>query len=249
MTHTYHISGMTCNNCVAKAKSELLKIGDITEAQVQLKAPQATISMQRHIPAEVLQTALNKAGNFIIVPAEERHHTMNGEQAKQEATTYKPVLLIGAYITGTTLLAEAARDNFNFEAWMRNFMAAFFLVFSFFKLLDLKGFAESYATYDIVAKKWSTWGYIYPFIELSLGIGYLLNFNPLFTNAATLLVMGISIIGVLQTVLSKRKIRCACLGTVFNLPMSTITIIEDGLMIAMSILMLLSINNGAGLYM
>ncbi|NCU04658.1 MAG: heavy-metal-associated domain-containing protein, partial [Chitinophagaceae bacterium] len=40
------------------------------------------------------------------------------------------------------------------------------------------------------------------------------------------------------SVLNKRKIRCACLGAVFNLPMSTITIIEDGLMIIMSIAML-----------
>jgi hypothetical protein len=46
--------------------------------------------------------------------------------------------------------------------------------------------------------------------------------------------MSLSIVGVLRSVLKRRAIRCACLGTVFNLPMSTITIIEDGLMIAMS---------------
>jgi hypothetical protein len=50
--------------------------------------------------------------------------------------------------------------------------------------------------------------------------------------------MSISIIGVLQSVLNKKKIQCACLGAVFNLPMSTVTIIEDALMIAMSGLML-----------
>ena len=46
--------------------------------------------------------------------------------------------------------------------------------------------------------------------------------------------MSISIIGVLQAVLNKKKIQCACLGAVFKLPMSTITIIEDALMILMS---------------
>jgi hypothetical protein len=46
--------------------------------------------------------------------------------------------------------------------------------------------------------------------------------------------MSISIVGVIQSLLAKRKIRCACLGAVFNLPMSTITLIEDALMIAMS---------------
>jgi hypothetical protein len=51
--------------------------------------------------------------------------------------------------------------------------------------------------------------------------------------------MGISLIGVLKSVLNKRKIKCACLGDVFNLPMSTITVIEDSLMLVMSLIMLL----------
>lgn len=52
-------------------------------------------------------------------------------------------------------------------------------------------------------------------------------------NLITLALMSVSIIGVLQS-----KIQCACLGAVFNLPMSTVTIIEDGLMITMSLAML-----------
>jgi len=59
------------------------------------------------------------------------------------------------------------------------------------------------------------------------------------TNVITFVVMTISIICVLQSVLNKRKIKCACLGDVFNLPMSTVTIMEDALMIAMSGIMLL----------
>ena len=123
--------------------------------------------------------------------------------------------------------------------WMQHFMAAFFLVFSFFKLLNLKGFAESYQMYDIVAKRFNGWAYIYPFIELALGLAFLLNFDVVLTNSVTFLVMGISIIGVLQSVLNKKQIQCACLGAVFNLPMSSITIIEDLLMIGMSAWMLL----------
>ncbi len=139
------------------------------------------------------------------------------------------------------MLVEAARGAFNWDNWMQNFMAGFFLVFSFFKLLNLKGFAESYSTYDIIAKKWLGWGYVYAFIELGLGIAYLLNFNPLLTNSVTFLVMNISIVGVLQSVLNRRKIKCACLGAVFNLPMSTITIIEDSLMIVMSGVMFITL--------
>jgi hypothetical protein len=108
-------------------------------------------------------------------------------------------------------------------------------------MLNLQGFAESYVMYDVVAKRFPSWAYIYAFTELILGIAYLSNFNPLIVNSVTLIVMSISIIGVLQSVLNKKKIQCACLGAVFNLPMSTVTIIEDALMIVMSTMMILNL--------
>src|SRR3954467_15522850 len=163
MTHTYNITGMTCGNCVAKAKSQLLMLRDVTEANVQLTAPQATITMQKHIPVSTLQNALSKAGNYTITEADGgMHHTAVSDEQTSWLATYKPILLIGAFIAGITLLIETASGAFNWENWMQNFMAAFFLVFSFFKMLDLKGFAESYSTYDVVAKKWVGWGYVYP---------------------------------------------------------------------------------------
>jgi len=235
---------MTCGSCVARVKNELFKLGDITAADVQLQSPQSTISMSKHIPTAVLQQAISKAGNYQI--SESLVHTAHVVHATpepvEEKASYLPVFLIFGYITGTTVLFQVIKGGFDWMEWMNHFMAGFFLVFSFFKLLNLKGFAESYAMYDIVAKRWSGWGYVYAFIELALGLAFLGGFNPLVTNLVTLVVMTVSIIGVLQTVLSRKKIRCACLGEVFNLPMSTITVIEDGLMIVMSGVMLLTLN-------
>jgi hypothetical protein len=93
--------------------------------------------------------------------------------------------------------------------------------------------------YDVLAKKWATYGLIYPFIELALGTAYLLGFRPMLVNAITLFVMVFSSIGVILAVMNKQKIRCACLGAVFNLPMSTVTVIEDLLMAAMAAWMLI----------
>lgn len=238
MTHSYHISGMSCGSCVARIKSALLKIGDITEANVQLTAPQATINMQRHISLERLQAAIGATGNFIISEAKSSSHASATPDSASWFSTYKPILLVFAYIVAITVLPALNNGDFGWETWMRHFMAAFFLVFSFFKFLNLKAFADAYSSYDIVAKQWKGWGYVYAFIELALGLAFLLHFNPLVTNGVAFVVMTISIIGVLQSVANKRKIQCACLGTVFNLPMSTITIIEDGLMILMSATMI-----------
>ena len=233
---------MTCESCVAKVKSELLKLGDVIEAEVHLAAPQATISMQRHIPLFQLQFALSKAGNYTISEADGGMHIdAITEQQASGFKTYKPILLIGAYLSVITVLVSVSSGNFSGEFWMSNFMAGFFLVFSFFKLLDLKAFADSYASYDIIAKRWLGWGFIYAFIELLLGMAFLLRLNPLIVNGVAFAVMGISIIGVLKSVMNQQKIQCACLGVVFNLPMSTVTILEDGLMIVMSGFMIFQI--------
>ena len=110
---------------------------------------------------------------------------------------------------------------------MMHFMAGFFLVFSFFKLLDIRGFSDSYAMYDLLAMRWKGYGLLYPFIELGLGLGYVLHWQPRLVNTLTLAVMLFSSIGVIRAVSNRQKIQCACLGSVFNLPMSTVTIIED----------------------
>lgn len=245
MTHTYNISGMTCTGCQAKVQSLLSKVAGVKDINIDLAKGETTISMEKHIATDDLKAALKESPKYQISEANQRQQTIAPviaeEEAKSWIVTYKPILLIFGYIIGITLLVEYLNDGFVWMRWMNHFMAGFFLVFSFFKLLNLKGFAESYSMYDIVAKKWNGWGYVYALIELALGLAFLTGFNPVLINGLTLIVMAVSIIGVLQSVLNKRKIKCACLGAVFNLPMSTVTVIEDALMIAMSGIMLMMI--------
>ena len=159
----------------------------------------------------------------------------------EKASSYFPLILILFYLLGAVALVEVAFAPFDgMLRAMRHFMAGFFLVFSFFKLLDVSSFAVSYSSYDIVARRWPGYGYVYPFLELALGAAYLANLWPMIANIATLAVMGVSTVGVLQALLAHRKIQCACLGTVFNLPMSSVTLIEDLLMIAMAAAMLIA---------
>lgn len=233
---------MTCINCETKVQKLLSAVQDVKQVDIDLAKQQARIEMDKHVSTSKLQAALKDYPKYQLRESGNMHMQMESEQEETKTwfQTYKPILLIFAYIIAATLLTEL-RSNFNWMQWMNNFMGAFFLTFSFFKLLDLKGFAENYFSYDIIAKRWFSYGYVYAFIELALGLAYLTSFNPLLTNSITFVVMSISITGVLQSVFNKRKIKCACLGAVFNLPMSTVTIIEDALMIAMSFISILTL--------
>ncbi len=232
MTHIYHLTGMTCATCEAKVKSSLLTLPDVSSVDVSKDQQSVTITMDKHISLFNLQKALGGEGSkYQITPL---HHNEVTEQAKSWLTIYKPLLIVFGYILIVTISMELAQGYFNGMRWMQYFMAGFFLTFSFFKMLDLTGFSESYSMYDVIARRFKGWGFVYAFIELGLGLSYAINFQPFFTNVVTVMVMGISTIGVFQSVWKKQKIQCACLGAVFNLPMSTVTIVEDLLMMAMA---------------
>jgi copper chaperone CopZ len=234
MEHTYHIEGMTCSSCESKVKAALLGLEQVTKVETSVSNQTIHVSMVTHVPIEKLQVTLPEKYKISA-----KNHNETLEKTRSWFETYKPVLLIFVYISVITVLIQLPQNNFDLMIWMQHFMAGFFLVFSFFKLLNLKGFAESYKMYDVIAKVLPVWGYMYAFIELGLGLAYLVNFRPELVNITTFLVMSVSLIGVLQSLLSKKQIRCACLGAVFNLPMSTITIVEDSLMIIMSGLMII----------
>lgn len=255
-TQIHSLKGLHCGACVGRVTRALAPLAekvDVTLApmQVTLTNPTGDIS--------ALQAAVAQAGSYVLIPnrpvASElpAHAAINSVASQSGASTaeslswfatYKPLLLIVAYILGASVLVQTGLGtavDISAMQTMRYFMAGFFIVFSFFKLLDIAAFAVAYSSYDLLAARWQGWGYVYPFVELALGIAYLVNFNPLLTNWVTVIVMGFSAIGVIRAVMNKTRIQCACLGTVFKLPMSTVTIVEDVGMVAMAGWMLLMV--------
>ena len=252
-TNTYSLTGLHCGACVGRVTKSLEPLA--ANVVVSLN-PMQVVLTDATANFEELQTAVARAGKYVLLPNQVLNSPIAQSIRTQAApkniatevasiswlATYRPLLLIIAYILGASVLVQigmAGLASVSASDTMRYFMAGFFLVFSFFKLLDINAFANAYAGYDLLAKGWRGWGFIYPFVELGLGVAYLAHFNPLLTHWATIIVMGFSAIGVVRAVVSKTQIQCACLGTVFKLPMSTVTIVEDVGMVAMAVAMLL----------
>jgi len=245
MKTVYSVTGMTCGACVNRVKTALTPLAETVDVtlsppQAILKSPTADIAALNIALAKVGHYALHSMADPLTAPKTILASAAKSTEEKSNwFVTYKPILLVFFYILLVTLAVEFVDGEFVLHRFMPNFMAGFFLVFSFFKMLDIAGFASSYAMYDLLAKRVYSYGFVYPFIELGLCIAYLINFKPALTNLITLIVMLFSSIGVILAVMNKQKIKCACLGTGFNLPMTTVTIIEDLLMVAMAAWMLL----------
>ncbi len=123
---------------------------------------------------------------------------------------------------------------------MIKFMGFAFLGLGLLKFYNLKAFATAYAAYDPIASKSKTYAYAYPFIELALGFMYLFNWNITAAAAITVFIMTVDGIGVGRTLFKKQTLYCACVGTLFKIPLTTFTLTEDIGMGLMALLILLA---------
>jgi len=142
---------------------------------------------------------------------------------KKKIKAYLPLIIV---LTISCIMSAATHNLANIK-FMNGVMGYFLCLLAMFKLFDIAGFADGFQMYDLIAKKYRTYAYCYPFIELSLGLAYLSNFAPFITNIFTLLIMSISAIGVIKSLQKGMNIKCACLGTVLSVPLSTISVVEN----------------------
>ncbi len=209
---------MTCAGCARKVEAALRAVAPA--ASVILDPPRASVT---GASLDALNNALSAVGNYRLGA------TALAVPEMGWLKTYFPLFLV------LSLIALAAFAGFS---WMMSIMAGFFLVSGTFKLLDVPAFTDAKATSDVVAKRSRPWGMADPFIETALGFAFLFHFQMQAATWVALILSLIGAVGVIHSVLRKQAIKCARLGTVFNLSMSTITTVENLGMAAMAAWML-----------
>ena len=244
MKYIYTIEGMTCGGCKASVEKYLNEIEHVTNVSIHLEKGEAEVTMDKDITTDVLQKALPEKYTLSKKPAKNVFVSSSiSSTAKVEKESklqqLKPLLLILFYIASASILLHY--KDWSWSELMLDFMGLFYIVFSFFKMLDLKGFPESFKMYDPLAKRIPIYGWIYPFLETGLGLMFLMRFEIDIALIVTLITLGVTTIGVTRALLGKKLIRCACLGTALKLPMTEATFIENAIMILMAVLMLLNI--------
>jgi copper chaperone CopZ len=241
MTTLKYKTNLNCGSCVAAVTPHLNAERSIKRWSVDTADPDKVLTVEgEQVAPQTVERLVADAGFRVL--GEVGHPAAEEPDKKSLLAIYYPLLLVFGYLVGVVALLEVGAGSFDWMRAMGRFMGGFFLVFSFFKLLDLRGFVDSFRSYDVLARRLPAYGWAYPFIELLLGVAYTLAVLPVATNLVTLVVMVIGTVGVAQALLQKRRIQCACLGSVLNLPMSSVTLFEDVLMAAMAAAML------AGLY-
>ena len=238
MKSVLQIYGMTCEGCKSSVEGKLGSLYGVDNVQVDLATGEAVIYSKNPISLSLIKETLPP--KYSLINEEVVNLDTNGDLTLKESKIkqLKPLFIILGYIFIASILLNY--KNWNLTNAMLDFMGLFYIVFSFFKILDIKGFSMSFKMYDPLAKKAPIYASIYPFIEVLLGVMFLTRYEVNIALAITVIVLGVTTIGVTQTLLNKRAIKCACLGTTLNLPMTEATFIENALMIIMALILLYS---------
>ena len=123
-------------------------------------------------------------------------------------------------------------------AMMHYFMGFFLCSFALLKLFNLGAFVDGFHMYDLLARRFRPYGYIYPFIELGLGLAYFSFWQQQITYTLTIIVMAFGSLGVLFALRRGLDINCPCMGSLLKVPLSTVTLTEDISMALMAAVML-----------
>jgi hypothetical protein len=153
-----------------------------------------------------------------------------GVAAPEQETTYRPLIVLFLLLLAATAvraLVDLRDGTWTPASSISTFMAGFFLAFAAFKLMDLKGFAEGYATYDLLARPVPAYGLAYPFLELGFGLAMLGGYEPAWLLWSELALMAFSGVGVAVKLAKREPFQCACLGTFLKVPLTKVTLVED----------------------
>ncbi len=153
---------------------------------------------------------------------------------------FLPLIMLFSLILFFSFARQFLAPAWDLHEFSYDFMGAFFIIFGGFKLYNLKAFAHAYAEYDLIAQRSSFYAQIYPFLELTLGLAYLTRTLLVTTQVLTVLLMLVSAAGVANALSKHQDFTCACLGVVFKIPMTYVTLFEDVLMAVMALAMLIA---------
>jgi len=174
-----------------------------------------------------------------------REHLGLGPDPK-EGETYQPVLAVFAVTLPMALTtAWALEGGLSIIRVLELFIAFSMCVLGILKLQDLKTFATGFVQYDVIARRYVPYSYIYPFVEAGAGVLMIAGLLTWVAAPAALLVSTIGAFSVIKAVyVEKRDLNCACVGGGSSVPLGFISLTENLMMMAMSIWMMLKAGLG-----
>ena len=234
MSQIFQIQGMTCLGCADTIQTRLRKESEIISAEVSFENEELILESNIPVSGEYIDSIISNLGNYNI----KNQNASMFSKFIAHLNSKKPVLLALTVVIVSSISLQTPFQDFDLDNWFITYMGLFFMLFSFLKLLNVRGFSVTFSRYDLLGRNVRGFAVSYPFLEFCLGIAFLTHSLLVIANIATLIFMISQCIGVTNVLRKREIIQCACLGTSINLPVSYLTLIENLVMVSMSSYML-----------
>lgn len=229
MKKTYYVHGMHCDGCITSVTELLNSLAGVKVIEINLVTGKVVVSVGDDISFEQLKDSLKETNYSLTLEPSKTKYLFNVWFYK-----YRPLIFAFFSVVVWTLFRQYI-NGWSLHYAMHDFMGGFFLLFGFLKVISWKKFAESYQGYDPLAMKLPLYAYIYPAIEILLGVAYQFRLGyESILNTTTVLILGIATLGIAKVLKRKEVVKCACLGGLFSIPITWFTVFENLLMIAMA---------------
>lgn len=160
--------------------------------------------------------------------------------AEAGATSYKPVIAVFAMTALMAMAASHAAFGAPFTIRAGEWFIGFsMVVLAMLKLQDVEKFSSMFLNYDLLAKRWVRYSYIYPFAEGLAGVLMVAGVLTWLSAPIALFIGTVGAVSVFKVVyIDKRELKCACVGGSSNVPLGFVSLTENLMMIAMAAWML-----------
>jgi len=157
-----------------------------------------------------------------------------------KATTYRPVIAVfvmtALMALGTSQAAFGSPITTQALQW---FIGLSMCVLALLKLQDVERFSSMFLGYDLLAKRWVPYSYMYPFAEATAGVLMVAGVLSYVSIPIALFIGGVGATSVFKAVyIDKRDIKCACVGGDSRVPLGAVSLLENLMMVGMAVWML-----------
>ena len=161
--------------------------------------------------------------------------------ADPKATSYRPVIALFAMTALMAMAASFAVTGSPFTIRAAEWFIAFsMVVLALLKLQNVETFSSMFLNYDLLARKWVPYSYVYPFAEGLAGVLMIAGALTWLSVSVALFIGTIGAVSVFKAVyIDRRELKCACVGGSSNVPLGFVSLTENLMMVAMAVWMAL----------
>lgn len=162
--------------------------------------------------------------------------------ADPKATTYRPVAVLFALTALLAMAASTAASGSPLTTRAAEWFIAFSMVaLAMLKLQNVESFATMFLNYDLLARRWVPYSYIYPYAEAGAGLLMVAGVLTWLSVPVALFIGAVGAVSVFKAVyIDRRELKCACVGGASNVPLGFVSLTENVMMVGMAAWMALA---------